>query len=541
MAKILNDSLITAATHKLIELRKGFLINGQYYLKENMQPVPFNTITYNNTNFTSGAYFSLDRVIKYNDNNNNGAMNHNDKRICFDSEDDRISYVFIESSTFKWLCKFKEENNFCELLYTIQVGINAWYEKGVYIYERNDEIRLIFAGQGTNTYIKRYRKSDLYDLGTYNIETGNSNTTYSYDQCSLLRVDNGVFYYKSGYNINKVGFFNELTNAETPLNINSYDPCYGSSTEARNRFNFNNFYKESDEKISIIQLALASSSNGASVNFKHGNLLEYDFDTRSFSRKQLEITVEEDITNTYTSGVYIAGQKWSSDVWYKTINEKEYMILYLRNYYYYNNVSRAYFFEIKKEEIEEAEEEKLSLHLAKIQEFPIGQCGQILHYKDEEKLRFYGTRKSGDGSSIFTNLHCYELDEARLEFVKVFNLDGEMREFGFDVNKNLYVLWNNYEVSKYNERTAANFNARFENTMYEYEGEDIATKLIISTTNLEGDLIEKDVTLDLKGNVKFTSNGTKTITLKTSAEAETEVPITITGAGSLSIFPKVKL
>ena len=64
--------------------------------------------------------------------------------------------------------------------------------------------------------------------------------------------------------------------------------------------------------------------------------------------------------------------------------------------------------------------------------------------------------------------------------------------------------------------------------------------MIISTTNLQGDRLAKSVKLDIKGNAKFTDNGTKTIEVTTSESEDIKVPVTITGAGAINIFPKIK-
>lgn len=535
MAKILDSSTISQPVYKMIELRKGFLINGQYYLKENMQPVPFNTVTHADANFTDGSrsLLALNRMVKYYGNCHYGINNDSTDSLCFDSTDETITYALIQANAFKYICKFKEENNTCQLA-NITLVLNNAYGRAMSIYEKGDEIRCSIGGSAVVSIIYRYSKSTLTALGSYAPDTLTASTAYEFDQyCEIYHDDTGYFSYKSGLTNNAYSFMNDSTGAKVSVNMSDLDPCYGTNANVKNRFNYNNLYRKTDDTMSVIHLAMQKAAAGK-VNFKAGYIVEYNKVSNDFTRTEVPIQVNPEVTAKYPDGVYLVSEYWTSDVWYKTINGKEYTILYLRDSYNAGKACRAYFFEHK------LLEGKVNLYLDKIQELPVGQNGLIIHYKDEAKLRFYGSRRTAV-NGLFNNLYCYELDEAKLEFVKTFNLDGDIKEFGFDVDRNLYVLWSNNEVSRFNERTASNFNADFESGLYEYQGEDILTNLIISTTNIEGKFIAKEVTLDMKGNAKFTSTGTKTITVTTSDLEATKVPITITGSGALSIFPKVKM
>ena len=160
---------------------------------------------------------------------------------------------------------------------------------------------------------------------------------------------------------------------------------------------------------------------------------------------------------------------------------------------------------------------------------------------DDNVLRFYGYIKATNSySAVMSTVYSYELNEAKLEFEKTLSIEGSIKEFGFDMDRNLYVLWEDYSLSRYNQNTAANFEARFEQSLYEYQGEDLDTNLLISTKNLQGDFLAKEVKLDIKGNAKFKSTNTKTLEVETLDSGELQVPIVITGAGAINIFPKIK-
>lgn len=551
MSKLINNTVITTHVSKIIELRKGFIINGQYYLKENMQPVPFNTVTFNDATFTDNgnSLLMLNRHINYLA-NHGYSMEPITDSICFDSKDDTISYVVIESNSYRFLCKFKEENNTCTLIKVnnfIGASNNLKY---VGMFQTDLTINICISGCAYSSTIYSYDKQELKAVSNMKIDDMGVDGGKTYDCYSELYRDNNILLsYKSGYGHNRYTCLNIPGNIRISHDMDDVDKNFHNSSPYRNRFLYNNLYINDGNRFGVIHLGTTLPVSGK-CTFTGAYLVEYDLLENNFFRTEYKLTIPEELTEKYASdSIYYAAESYCSDVWYKTIEGKKYMILYLRDGYRSSLPCRSYVFEITDNpEVEPIDDEELQsevtkeIKLIKIQEFPLGQVGEIITFNDEPKLKFYSSRRaSAADNALINNVFCYEFDEVKLEFFKTLNIHGEIKEFGFDMDRNLYILWNTNEISRYNERTVANFNAKFENALYEYAGEDINTNLIVSTTNLEGQFLEKEVVLDLKGNAIFTSNSTKTITITTSKSNEIKIPITINGAGSLSIFPKVKI
>lgn len=531
MTKILDSNYITTHVPKMIELRKGFIINGQYYLKDNMQPVPFNTVVHNDSYLTSSGrgYLFLDRTIRYSDNISCGANICYDS-ILYDSEDERYTYVLTDVESYQYLIKFKEENNRCQIEKISFINSSSPNIKFDKMEEEVDGyIDIYRGGKATLPEKFRYKKSDLVSVTNFALTSGmSSHSSYNYDVDSNPAKN---LYFRAGYSSNAASFAYYSNKQSKPI-MHTLTSNILTDWNQRHRTLFHSAFEETDEKVTMIYPAAAADSTTTYI--KTMEICTFDKINESWSSKQITVQHGEFELKYHSSNMF-----WASDVWYKTINNKKYIIIYNRDAYNFNT-SKMEFFEYK-ESAGDDENTVIEIELVKVQTFPHGQCGRIIYYNDDEKFRFYGSSKENTSyNSLMSTVYCYELDESSLEMVKTFNIEGSIREFGFDKDRNLYILWNDMSVTRHNDRTVANFNARFENSLYEYQGEDIETNLLISTTNLEGQFLEKEARLDIKGNAIFAESRNKTITVTTSGEGELAVPIVITGAGSLNIFPKIK-
>ena len=528
MSKILDTKTITTYVPKIIELRNGFVINGQYYLKDNMQPVPFNTICLPDANFTQSgnSMMHMDRSVKIHDYTYHTNIPEY-SLIAYDSQNEKNTFVLARAHTYSYLLKFVEDNNRCVLEKSIIIVAGTAYIDALAIEDSEDKIKVYTGGGGYPSYCYYYKKSDLSAIKNHYItsNTGGSNS-YPYDIVSLVD-ENLVF--KSGYGFMEYSYYVEELNRVIGYSI--ADPAQSSSNANRHRIVMHNVLSKDEENITVMY----PRTNASGVSFiKEVDICTFNKNTNTWSKKT--ITVDNgDFGETY----YANAGTWTTDFWIRNVNGKTYMFLYLRNLYAYTS-SKMIIFEYNKA-VDENQDEVENITLIKIQDFPTGQSGRIIHFKDEDKLKFYGSNKSAASyNSTMSSIYCYELDESTLDFVKTFDVNGSMKEYAFDKDRNLYILWEDMSVTRHNERTVANFNAKFESGLYEYEGEDIDTKLIISTTNLQGEYLSREVKLDIKGNAIFKGTGVKSITVTTSNTDEIEVPVTITGAGALNIFPKVK-
>lgn len=528
MSKILDNAVVSHYAPKMIELRNGFVINGQYYLKDNMQPVPFNTVAITNNYVANNGegLLHLDTTIKKS-NPLNSSFDHSYSLIAYDSQDERYTYVVTRTGSYSVLIKFKEENNRCSIDSFVNVASNA-YISVVKIEDYDDAIALYFAGGGNTTYRQFYSKQDLRITTKEDLITnGACHGSYPYDAVSFPEKN---LTFKTGYGFIEYAYYaKELSKA---IGLKITEPAQSSSNGTKHRLYVHNALSKDNEK--IVTLYPRVSATGENAYIKEVDLCTYDLINNTWTKKT--ITVDN---GDFEQNYYASNSSWVTDLWTRKINSKTYMFLYLRTLYSFN-ASRMLIFEYKEEQ-DDSEDTIQSITLVKKQEFPVGQSGRIIHFKDEDKFKFYGSCKANQTeNSTFSSVYCYELNETSLEFEKTFDINGEIREFAFDKDRNLYILWEDLSVSRHNNRTVANFNAKFEQGLYEYEGEDIDTNLIISTTNLQGQYLRREVKLDIKGNAKFKENDTKSITVTTSDTEDLSIPVVITGAGALNIFPKIK-
>ena len=525
MAKILDSAILNVKVPKYIELKYGVLINGQYYLKDNLQPVPFNTVGMPTNNVTDGSFLFLNRTIKCDDYTYYGTLPVSQNLIVFDSQDDTISYIIFDSYSYKHLLKFQEKDNKCALLKTYTIVNDS--QANTLSFKEYDEnlLEVCIGSNASNNIMHRINKKDLTLNKSINI-TPTGNGGYPYDNISNP-VDN--IFICSGYSNINIHAREESLNA---FKSYSYRDGAGNGSDInRHKFVINNAYRNDDEK--AIFLIPYSKTSGSSSCVSKFVKMTYNKVSMAWEREDLEVTSGDGMD--VTAPDYVAHSNTERDIWYRTINGTDYIFMYERNIYSNGSACGVRMYEI----VEQGGSQVVKY--IKRQILPNGQAGRIMYFKDDNVLRFYGYIKATNAyNALMSTVYSYELNEAKLEFEKTLSVEGSIREFGFDMDRNLYVLWEDYSLSRYNQNTAANFEARFEQSLYEYQGEDLETNLLISTKNLQGDFLAKDVKLDIKGNAKFKSTNTKTLEVKTLDSDELQVPIVITGAGAINIFPKIK-
>lgn len=524
MSKILDSTVITAHQPKMVELRKGFLINGQYYLKDKMQAVPFMTVPLS-SGFSGGGdcMLHLNKVLKCKDIAYYTCAPEHDL-IVYDTNDERYTYVFMRAYSNAYLVKFSEEDNQCkyEGYWSTRLCTTSNGTEVTSVYEKDEYIIAILGGADSYSYKYYINKKTMQSDRNVRIMNDSVNSSYPYDV--LCQITNKAFY-RSTYSPGTI-FSHEQDDSDTFVSVTLSDTVDVNGN--RNNLFFNNAFNDNEDEF-IMMYPNAYHGNNVETYFKNIIKVRFDKNTKKWSQNVINLD-----SNGFANSYIKAGYNYLSDVWYKTINDKDYMIVYNRANYGQEQ-SRVIIIEFYNDD--DTEKAKI----VKIQEMPVGQSGRILQFKDDEKIAFYGyNRIDTSHNSLFTSIYKYEFSEANLEFIKTFSLNNKIREFGFDKDRNMYIMWEDKSVSRYNETSVANFNAHFEENLYEYEGEEIETNMIVSITNIDDEFLEREVTLDIRGNAKFKSTGSKTITTTTSSEGTVKIPVIITGSGALSVFPKVK-
>lgn len=523
MTKILDTNYINGPIPKYIELRKGVLINGQYHLKDTMQPVPFAQYIINNPNIVNvNSYTFLDRKINHADVSIcNSLPIQNVTSIVYDSENENVSYVWFHSGTFAYLYKYDESNNNCKTTGGRIFINNEATTFCVEFCEKDNNIVLSLSGSAS-VYgrITRYvlsKENNLATISSIEAVTSINTSSYPYTQ-SCNPVEN--LYMSSQSAVFDYSYYSEANNSVIKEKV-----IHLCSAGSLFKLTIHNVYENTNDKLKV--LSPIPNANGGGF-YKEFVMSTFDKNLEKWNTQKVIPVVGGD------KSLLGTGSTTFQEMFIKTFGSRTFIVVYERTTIIGH--ARANVFEITKDENGEE-----VITFIKAQTMPSGQGGAIIHHKDEEKLKFYGTCKNGTAlADLFSSVYCYEFNETTLEFEKTMSIDGLIRDFGFDKERNLYVTWSDMSMDKYNTRTVANFNAKFEEGLYEYQGVDINTNLIVSTANLQGELLAKEVKLEMKGNAKFKATDNKSISVTTLTTGDLKIPVVITGAGSLNIFPKVK-
>ena len=520
MTKILDTNYISCPVPKYVELRKGVLINGQYHLKDTMQPVPFAQCVINDVNVVSGVrYTFLDRAINYADTNSTGSLSmFNNSTIIYDSVDENICYKYSQSGITGSIYKYDESNNRCKMIKQVVV-ISDTFASACNFYEEDGFLYFVYSSSVSNLTIYKYTKDNLIKVDNIPMVVSINGATYPYFTQSNITKN---LYSATQSSLIDLVFYSKAQNKAISTRINNL--CATSNCL---NVSMHNAYKETNEYIKVL---VPNPKAGAASYISEFNLVTFNKLTELWIAPVIVPVVGADAI----VSPFISNYLTEHDMFSRTFGGKTYIFIYERHILN-SAISRVYVYEIT------IVADKEVITFVKMQNMPAGQGGAIIHFKEDPTLKFYGTCKNGVApADIFSSVYCYELNETTLEFEKTLSIDGLIRDFGFDKERNLFVTWADYSIDKYNTKTVANFNARFAEGLYEYQGVDILTNLIVSTANLQGVLLAKDVTLEMKGNAKFTATDNKSISVTTLTTGDLNIPVTITGAGSLNIFPKVK-
>ena len=120
-------------------------------------------------------------------------------------------------------------------------------------------------------------------------------------------------------------------------------------------------------------------------------------------------------------------------------------------------------------------------------------------------------------------------------------LNNQPRAIGIDLQDNVWVIYTAYEVDMYSLTIPTKVNILFEKGSYQYQGSDINSYLSIEAYNYNGNNVEVDLELTLRGNAIFSATGNKTCNINTGTNGEKQVPIKVTGPGTLSVYTKVSI
>lgn len=518
MAKILNNTNITNATQKIIETQDGYIINGQYYDKKNIIPKPLKLMPYN------GSWMDMSLTKTCNSLNKNISNKAESRQsVIVDNNDSTISYIFNSATSINNVAcrKIKEVNNNVEVLYYIDytstLGANATISECI-----GQDDNYLWIMVITNSYncciVYRISKSDL------TMTVCKSSANYS-DYTKIYENDAYIYYttqcaYGNNY-LNRITKTSNLWEDTKTLTLKPSSSIY--------------YLTHCSEPVKI--------ENDIITNYKFiidgtiPKIFKYTFDFSQASMNNIASEVEANVTwNDMVSSMPVFTTMWRCcyDPFITEENGKKYL-----SYFVY--------------ELSDAlNATGIALNLPKygVYTFLIDNDSLDLTFKSFTQIsggmvapRGYITINNNKFLVVATNssLSFYSFNSINETWILTDHNDISMYSFGVDSKENIWALKLDGSVEMFNPTVANSVNLNFENSTYEYDGNDISTYIEIEATSYTGERIASNLQLSIKGDAIFTANGTKIIRISTKTDSKLQVPVKIVGKGNITISPQLIL
>lgn len=509
MPKIMNSTILNGNITKMMESQKGYFLNGQYYLKNSFNPIPFVSENYT-------AYekcIGLNKVIKQyigNSTGNKTFINPDIETILVDNNDESISYHTIQTNFIQYqLHVIREENDTAKKLMTINNDCKSYYSGADansynifagWLGQTEDSVYWLETGfQAYSSYYYSYSIAKKMDKSTYKVSeiysfpgTGTNSTVY---YTGGIVIGDGIVYYGSN-----------LTSYLFKFNIESASFKQISSWD-RDAQNF-------------IVPAIKQELDGSGYAYE---LRNDGFIWKTSWNASGEKDFEDKLVVNVNEGDSLVPQNlniaWQTDLYFMTVQNRDYLVI--------NQFTNKWAIGTGKIQVLSIEDETLSL----------------LGTTDVPRINWGCLRANNGETILFCNnneyISVYQFSVLDGEFRQINTIDTAMYGFGLDKNENIFVYEKTGELSMYSLKTAASLDLKFADPNYKFVGEKIDTKIIVSAKNFNGEKIVANIELVIKGPMVFKEGGGKQKQVTTTIEGDLEIPVTIEGAGNVSVYPRV--
>lgn len=503
------NTTITDSAPKVIESINGVVLNTQYYTKERLSPIPFETF------YTYGSPYSLcTRKQMY---LQNFSWNYPNDEIGLlkDSTYSNRYYMrtldgYISGSRSSRLVTFQEtENGEMKAVHTDAPGDYQFME-----YVDQDDTRFYYTTRTTTTMYLRYINKQTFAVtDAYKTTSANS---YSYLKC--IHKDDVYIYFMTF--INQQIYALRYNKQKLAMEISS--AIYRGQETTTNAYVLSNLsdneYKVDDNTYGLFLFNIDDLEQPLDL---------YQYDTsktlaNGFTMRPVTITWGEDITSfnfLKTGTQYNTIRNFISE-----FNGIKYLhvTLYQMNYNNANYIpyQGIYTFRIESDteltftgynQIDGAkqiggfiyDESKEHLIVAKQNAF------QILKF-NQTTLKYESTNYEVSG--------CYSV--------------------GLDELQRVWYIKTDTSVHMVNLEDAQSVEIEFEKEYYEYTGSTISTYINFSALNYLGEDMAGTFELTINGPAIFTENNDTTLRFDYNGQGKEQIGITITGASPVTIYPK---
>ena len=505
MSKLLNEVAFNRQIQRIVETKKGLIINGSYYKKDTMTPVPFSFFPAYGSCFdlatNQRALLSTGLTFR---------MKNRGNLVVTDINDQEIQYLFLTSArneNAQNILKIRENDNECKYINNAILSANPRNNSIVYQIVGQDAtyIYLLFDSNGLYEYLYRMNKNSLA------IENIKSFPEYTFVQ-GLYETENNIYLASSYTGKNTINIYNKANNTMT-----SYNSVFNETKSTSISFEFTDPIKL-DEHLIIYGLKYSTTDKQIQIIKMDIDLQNADFNS-SITESIVDVTYNDEINNLpaitdyYTTHyepfiTQIDGSRYLNVAIYDVYNTTP------ANY----PMQGIYTFKFNDD----------SLELKSFLNLGNTAFRNYIAINDNKNLLCLT-----DLGIFFTNF-----SSASESYIINDNKTVNPKSVGVDLNENIWYINGNGTVDLINGTSADSVEISSEKSNYTYTGENISTFINVSAKNINGELISTKLSLTIKGEALWDSNNTKNINVTTSDTEVIKLPITIKNNGTITIIPK---
>ena len=511
-----NYTIIDNIRPKVIETAKGFLLNTQYYHKDFVSPIPFESFN------ILGSVYSLNTarhafLASYSWNRGDNTIgiiqdNKYPERFYF-----KVVNGYVHGTRQEFLICAEERNNQIIPI----ANTNAGDVQLVDYVDQDETYLYFFIRCNTTSYLYRYNKTTFAFENVVTL----GNATYSYRTFKKVYSDETFIYFFTQAGMN---FYFYQYNKVTKALYNSVNMYRGADTVAAN-YNYTAICED--------VVDLGNGKYGVYA-FNCGNPEEpidlYILDTTvPFTANNLNTMVSMEhvsiVWNNELSSIPFLTSPVSIKTYYRTSiltleNGKKYLNVYVYNENYEN---------------------VLYIQSQGIYTFTINSNVDLgfTGYTKVDSSKLFGAVLESDDKK-----HLIVAKNQAFQILK-FNEDAERYEdtgldviscysAGFDELKRVWYERTNGAVELINLEDAQSVRIKFEKDYYEYTGSMISTYIEFSVLNYLNEEMHGTFKLTLSGSAVFAENNTQELTFMYSGKGVQQIGIYINGVNPVTVYPK---
>lgn len=510
-----NYTIIDGIRPRVIETAKGFLLNTQYYHKDYLSPIPFESFS------ILGSVYSLNTVRNVYLNSFGWNRGDNTLGIIQDNKKPERYYFkvqngYIHGSRQEFLICAEEKNNQILPL----ANTNAGDVQLTDYVDQDDTYLYFFVRSGNNSYLYRYHKTTFAFESVITF----GNATYSYRALKKIYSDESYIYIftQEGMNFrfyqynkaNKAVYYSkQMYRGEDPAPANYYYTTIsedvidlGNGKYGVYAFNVGNTTEPLDLYILDTTVPFTANDLATMVSMEHVGI------TWTNAKSNIPfLTTPTSIKTYYRTSILTIGSKRYMNVYVYNENYENVAYIDVQGIYTFAMNSNTAFTFTGFAKVDSAKlfgailesHNKRHLIVAKNQAF------QILKF-DQDAERYEDT-----GLEITS---CYSA--------------------GFDELSRIWYEKIDSSVEIINLEDAQSVNIRFEKSHYEYTGSIINTYLEFSALNYLNEEMHGTFKLTMSGSAVFSENNTNELVFEYYGKGAQQIGININGVNPVTVYPK---